>query len=79
MFTIRNLPLTDVFGQSGGLLRVFPLQSLIDGERLHHAYVAGQRHGLLHPHKLIPAMQKQHDTQIPRMNTFSMSIVTHQN
>lgn len=79
MLTIRNLLLTDVFGQSGGLVRVFPLQGLIDGERLHHAYVAGQRHGLLHPHKLIPVMQKQRDTQSPCMNTFSTSIVTHQN
>lgn len=56
---IRHLPLTDVLGQSGGLLRVISQQSLIARERLHQPHVVGQRHGLFHPHTLVPVMHKK--------------------
>lgn len=51
---IRQLPLADVLGQSGGLLWVFSQQSLIAWERLHQAHIVGQRHGPFHPHAVIP-------------------------
>lgn len=50
-------PVTDVLGESGGLLRVVSQQSLITGERLHQPHVAGQRHGLSVPQTLLPVTQ----------------------
>jgi len=50
-----SLLVTDVPGECGGPLRIISQQSLITGERLHQAHVAGQRHALSVPHTLLPA------------------------
>lgn len=51
---ISYVPLADVLGEAGGLLWGVSQQNLITGERLQKPHVAGQWHGLPHPHTLLP-------------------------